>query len=201
MLEYLLIGAGFAFAATWQPGPFQAFLLTRIAAVGWRRTLPAAFAPLISDGPIALVVLLTLREVPRSMETILQAAGGLVLLWFAFQAGREWRRAGDVDSQRDVSAPRTLGQAVLVNVLNPSPWIGWSLVLGPLAIEAWRQSAGHAVALVGGFYATFFLGLVTFIMLLGATGWLRPRARRGLHLLAALALAGLGLYRLATAFL
>ena len=38
MLQYVVLGAGFAFAAVIQPGPLQAFLLSRVAAAGWRRT-------------------------------------------------------------------------------------------------------------------------------------------------------------------
>ena len=44
MFELMLIGGGFAFAAAVQPGPLQAFLLARVAADGWKRTLPAALA-------------------------------------------------------------------------------------------------------------------------------------------------------------
>jgi len=49
MVEYIIIAAGFAFAAAAQPGPLQAFLLSRVVSAGWKQTLPAAFAPLISD--------------------------------------------------------------------------------------------------------------------------------------------------------
>ncbi len=42
MLPNVLLGSGFAFAAVIQPGPLQAFLLSRAVAAGWRRTLPAA---------------------------------------------------------------------------------------------------------------------------------------------------------------
>ena len=36
MLEYILIGGAFAFAAAVQPGPLQAFLLARVATDGRR---------------------------------------------------------------------------------------------------------------------------------------------------------------------
>lgn len=202
MIEYLLMGAGFAFAAAWQPGPFQAFLLSRIASQGWRRTLPAATAPLISDGPIAVIVLLLLRNVPPSLERGLQAAGGVVLLLVAWQTWREWKRgpadlsAGSAGSAR---RPRTIWEAALVNAVNPGPWLGWSLVLGPVAVEAWRVSRAHAAALVGSFYVVMFVNLVVFIVLLGATGRLRPGGRRALHLLTVVVLAALGVMRLVTA--
>ena len=196
MLEYVLIGSGFAFAAAWQPGPLQAFLLSRITSIGWRRTLPSSLAPVISDGPIAALILLVLNRLPDGMETYLQAVGGVALLFFAGAAFREWRRNRGGENEGEGSAPRTLLQAVIVNTLNPGPWLGWSLIMGPLALEAWEKSAGHAVALVATFYITMVACLILFILLLGTTSFLSPRGRHALHLISAFALAGLGLYRL-----
>ena len=201
MLEYLLIGAGVAFASAWQPGPLQAFYLSRIAAIGWRRTLPAALAPVITDGPIAALVLLVLERLPDQMEAWLQAGGGVALLVFAGLAFREWRRNRSRQERGGGSVPKTLLQAVIVNVLNPGPWLGWSLVMGPWALEAWHRSPGHAIALVAAFYVTMTASLAAFILLLGTTGFLGPRGRRALHLGAAAALALLGLWRLGSALL
>jgi threonine/homoserine/homoserine lactone efflux protein len=51
MLSYLTPGITYAFAAAVQPGPFQAYLISLTLVTGWRRTLPAVFAPLLSDIP------------------------------------------------------------------------------------------------------------------------------------------------------
>src|SRR5512136_1198512 len=91
MLQYLLLGGGFAFAAVVQPGPLQVFLLSRAAAEGWKRTLPAAFSPVLSDGPIAVVVLLVLGQLGAASQQVLRAAGGLFLLYLAWAALRQMR--------------------------------------------------------------------------------------------------------------
>lgn len=194
MLEHIVIGAGLAFAAAGQPGPLQAFLLSRVAAVGWRRTLPAALAPVISDGPIAVLVLTVLHQFARGFEGVLRGVGGVALLYFAAKTFLEWRRAGLANTPESTSAPRTLRQAVVVNALNPGPYLGWSLILGPLALEAWARSPANAIALVASFYLVMTLGLALFIILLGTTSFLGPRGRRGLLLASSLALAGLGVY-------
>ncbi len=196
MLKYILIGGGFAFAAAMQPGPLQAFLLSRVAAGGWRRTLPASLAPVISDGPIALLVLLVLRRMPGGFEDVLKAAGGVLLLLFSGSMLVALRREKAGASQKTPSAPRTLLQAVSVNLVNPGPYLGWSLVLGPTAIEAWHQSPGHAVALVAAFYITMVFSLALFILLLGTTSFLGPRGRRGLLLASSVTLAAIGIYQL-----
>lgn len=199
MLKYIIIGSGFAFAAAAQPGPLQAFLLSRVAASGWRRTLPASLAPLISDGPIAVLILLVLHRLPDGFEDFLKAAGGILLLYFAVRAFLEWRREKDGAAMEAHSAPRTLFQAVAVNMVNPGPYLGWSLILGPLAIEAWRQTPAHAVALVAAFYISMVFSLALFILLLGTTSFLGPRGRRGLLLASSVALAALGVFQLVSA--
>lgn len=199
MLKYVFLGGSIAFAAAVQPGPLQAFLLSRVAASGWRRTLPAALSPVISDGPIALLVLLVLHRLAGGFENLLKAAGGLVLLYFAWRTLAAWRSVQRGATVEAPSAPRTLIQAVAVNLVNPGPYLGWSLVLGPLAIEAWRLSPGCAVALVASFYASMVATLALTIVLFGATSVLGPKGRRVLLLASSLVLAGLGGYQLISA--
>jgi threonine/homoserine/homoserine lactone efflux protein len=200
MFQYIAIGAGFAFAAAAQPGPLQVFLLSRVAAAGWRRTLPAALAPLISDGPIALLVLLLLHNVARGFESFLKGAGGIVVLYFAARTFLDWRRANQETEQPGPSAPRTLFHAVAVNIVNPGPYIGWSLVLGPLVQESWAQNPGYSIALIFSFYFVMIGSLALFIVLLGTTKYLGPRGRRGLLLAASFVLAGIGIYSIYSAF-
>ncbi len=196
MLKYILIGSGFAFAAAVQPGPLQAFYLSRVASSGWRRTLPASLAPLISDGPIAVLILLVLHRLPEGFEGFLKAAGGILLLYFAARTFLEWRRGQGGAPIGTHSAPRTLFQAVAVNLVNPGPYLGWSLILGPLVLEAWQLAPVNAVALLAAFYVTMVLSLALFILLLGTTSFLGPKGRRGLLLASSVALAALGVFQL-----
>jgi threonine/homoserine/homoserine lactone efflux protein len=194
MIEALILGGGFAFAAAIQPGPLQAFLLSRVAAVGWRRTLPAAVAPLISDGPIAFVMLALLDGMARGFERVLQGVGGCVLLYFAVRTLIEWRHGVAGEAEGADQAPRTLAQAVVVNLLNPGPYLGWSLILGPAALRAWDRHPIEAMALVGSFYGTIVVCLVGFILLAGMTTRLGPTFRRRLQLVSAVALVGLAAF-------
>jgi threonine/homoserine/homoserine lactone efflux protein len=201
MYEYLIIGGGYAFAAAIQPGPLQAFLLSSVAQRGWRRTLPAALAPLVSDGPIALLVLLVLNRVPVAMSTILQGAGGLLLLYFAWGSFVQWRRGTSISGSEEGRSPSTLMQAVAVNLLNPNPYLGWSLVLGPAAVTAWHDRPTNAVALVVAFYAVLVTATAGTIALMGTTRFLGERGRRGLLLVSAIVLALLGIYLFGTSLL
>jgi len=195
MLESLALGGGFAFAAVVQPGPLQAYLLSQVAARGWRRTLPAALAPLFSDIPIALLVLLVLGQLSVGAQQALRAAGGVLLLYLAWSAYRQWRRPGPAAAGGS-GRPRTVAQAVLVNLLNPNPYLGWALVLGPNAVAAWHHAPADAIGLIVAFYTVLVAGLAAFIVAAGSARFLGPAGRRLLLLLSAAALAALGVYQL-----
>lgn len=197
MLEYLALGVGFGFSAGVQPGPLQAFLLTRVAAAGWKKTLPASFSPVLSDIPIALLVLLVLGRLPATAQLALRAAGGFLLLFLAWSTLRQASRPPEAAAATGPSAPRTLLQATLVNVLNPNPYLGWALVLGPAAGAAWRQQPAWAFALVVAFYGTLVATLAASIFVFGTTRFLGPRGRSRLVAASGVGLALLGVYQLA----
>ena len=200
MLESILFSSSYAFACAIQPGPLQAFLLSQVAHKGWRRTLPAAFSPILSDGPIAVLVLLVLRRLPVGVERFLQAAGGFLLLYLAWAAFSQTRTRTGEPRIREDSAPRTVLQAAAVNILNPNPYLGWTLVLGPRMLSAWAQSQGLAVALAASFYGTMVMTLAAIILLFGATRFLGSRSQRMLLALSAGALALLGVFQLVSAW-
>lgn len=192
----LLLGSGFAFACALQPGPFQAFLLARAMSSGWRRTLPAAFAPLLSDAPIAILTLLLLRTLPAAAQLGLRAAGGLLLLWLGYRilGGAQEEAAGS-----EPNPMRTLGEGMLVNFLNPNPWLGWMLVLGPATLQAWRTAPMEAVVLLGSFYALMLLTQMLLIGVAAQAGRLSQGAQKRLSGLSGLLLLALGTLQLVLA--
>ncbi|RLD06327.1 MAG: hypothetical protein DRI65_07005 [Chloroflexota bacterium] len=194
MVNNILIGISYALSAGLQPGPLQAFFLAKVAEQGWRRTLPAAFAPLISDGPIALVSILLLNILPETFRNLLQLAGGFLLLYFAWNAYRNWREDQVIEFGESESTPKTVFQAALINLLNPNPYLGWSLVMGPAVVAAWAKSPGTAVSLLLAFYITMITTSMVMIYLMGRASLLGPGASKVMNLISALLLVGLGLY-------
>jgi len=191
LLGDVVFAGGLGFGAAIQPGPLQALLVSRAVAVGWKQTLPACFAPLLSDGPIAVLAILALGRLPRAGLPLLRAAGGALLLYLAWTAFRQWRRPAAPSG--GVSAPRTLLEAAALNLLNPNPYLAWALVLGPAVVTAWRRHPVHAVALVATLYGTMLLTMVAFVLLAGTSRLLSPRVQRALVAASAAILAGLGL--------
>lgn len=196
MLFYLLQGLTFGLSAAATPGPFQAYLLSQTVKQGWRRTLPAALAPLISDGPIIALVLLLLTQTPNWFLKGVQVVGGLFILYLAWGAYQAFRRYVPYAPAEEESAQRGVLQAALMNLLNPNPYIFWSLIGGPILLEGWRVSASLGLAFLVGIYVALIGGLAALIILFATAQHLGPRINRALIALSALALAAFGLYQI-----
>lgn len=198
MQTWLAIGATYAFAAAVQPGPFQTYLISRTLRSGLRSTIPAVLAPVASDGPIIFLVLVVLRTFPPAFAPLMQCAGGTFLLWLAYSAGRAWKnyQAPEALAAAPPGARRALGDAVVVNLLNPNPWLTWSLVLGPLLLKAWRETPSHGIALLAGFYVTLTATTAAIVSLLAAAKTIGPRVTRFLLGLSAIALGAFAVWQL-----
>jgi threonine/homoserine/homoserine lactone efflux protein len=156
MINYLIFGLTYSFACVVQPGPYQAFLFSQSIKNGWRKTIPLVFAPLISDLPVIILVLLVLTNVPHEVLQILQIVGGLFLLYLAFNAYQSWRTFTP-NTNEDIEPQFTIFKAVLINLLNPNPYLAWSLVLGPLLIKSWNEAAVNGIVLLISFYGSMVI--------------------------------------------
>jgi len=195
---YLMQGATLALPATLMPGPFQAFLISYALRNGWKRTLPAAFTPLITDGPVIVLVLFVLAKTPQWSLNILHVAGGFVILYLAWRVFTSLKIQPNEIKPIPNAARKTLLGAVAMNILNPNPYIFWSVVAGPILLEGWRQSKALGVSFLSGFYGTFVSCLVLFIIMFGSVGKVSPKLNRILRIVSAWALLAFGLYELGT---
>ena len=196
MLSFLTQGLVLGGTAAAQPGPLQAYLLSQTMKNGWRRTLPAAFAPLISDGPIVFLVILVLTRTPDWSLQLLQIAGGFFLLYLAYGAFKSYKTAVTTNPQPMDPANQSLFEAALMNFLSPNPYIFWTTIAGPIFIAGWRQAPLHGVSFVFGFYLTLIGGFIAFIGLFALTKRLDVRVKRLMSGLSTLALLFFGLYQL-----
>jgi len=191
----VVLGATYALAAAAQPGQFQAYLIAMTMAHGWRRTMPVALAPVVSDIPVIVLVLVVLTNVPPGFVHGLRLVGGLFLIYLAVATLRSEPSAGTPASGPG-PAGRTVLKAALVNLLNPNPYLAWSLILGPILVGAWRQAPSHGAAFLVAFYLMMVASTALIVILFGAARASGPRLARGLHLGSGVALAAFGLFQL-----
>jgi threonine/homoserine/homoserine lactone efflux protein len=195
---FLSQGLVLGFSAAAQPGPFQAYLLSQTVSHGWRRTLSAAFAPLISDGPIIVLVLLALTQMPDWFLDLMRLCGGLFLLYLAWGAyrGMGQTAVATIPSHPTTAARQNIFKAALMNALSPNPYIFWGTIGGPILINAWRQAPAWGISFMVGFYGTLIGGFIAFIALFAIAKQLDPRLSRVLSGASALALLLFGLYQI-----
>jgi threonine/homoserine/homoserine lactone efflux protein len=196
MLAYLIQGIGYGFAAAVQPGPFQTYLISQTLSKGWRLTLPAALAPLISDGPIIVLALVVLSQVPLWFQRFLYIAGGLFILYLAYSAFVAWRNYDKSGVVTDSSGRQSVVKAAMMLALSPGPYIYWSLVTGPILLAGWREAPANGLGFLVSFYATIVLSLGGIIVMFGTARQLGPKVNRALLGVSAITLVCFGLYQL-----
>jgi threonine/homoserine/homoserine lactone efflux protein len=195
MLSYIIQGIFYGFAAAVQPGPFQTYIISQTLIHGKERTLPSVLAPLISDGPIILMVMLILTRLPLLLVILLRVVGGLYIGGLAVGALRAYKALNAGSPQTALANHRGLLKAVIVNMLNPSVYLYWSLVTGPILVIGWREAHAKGIGFLMGFYLTVIVALACIVMLSDASGRIGPAANRKLRFIAAVTLFGFGLYQ------
>ena len=196
MWFYIFQGIVYGFAAAVQPGPLQTYLISQTLAKGWKRTLPAALAPLISDGPMITICLLLLSQVPLWLQHFLYIAGGLFILYLAYGAYRAWKNFDPNIPSTETRTQQSVIRAALINVLNPNPYMYWTLATGPILLAGWRETPAYGLGFIAGFYITMILSFCTLITLFGSARQLGPKVSHILLGVSAIALLCFGLYQL-----
>ena len=196
MWLYLLQGIGFGFAAASQIGPFQTFLISQALTRGWKRALPGAFAPLLSDGPIILLSVLVLSQLPEWAQRGMYILGGLFVLYLAYGSFRSWRNFDETVAHPELSDQQTIFKAALTNALSPGAYLFWMFVTGPILVRGWRETPVNGLGLLIGFYAAFIFSLMVMIVIFDAASKLGPKLNRALLGISCIVLLGFGLYQL-----
>jgi threonine/homoserine/homoserine lactone efflux protein len=193
---YFLQGGGYGLAAAAQPGAFQTFVISQTLANGWRRTLPAALAPLISDGPILVLMLVVLTRLPEWTRGLLHLASGVFILYLAWSAVTAWRKFNPAAFVAPSAGQRSLLKAAVMNLISPGPYVFWGLVAGPVLVQAWSESPKSGLAFLAGFYVVMIATLAGIILLFGTVRQIGPRVNRTLLIISSIVLAGFGIYQL-----
>jgi len=138
--------------------------------------------------------------VPPVVLRLLSIAGGLFVLYLAWELLKQWR--GGSPAAAAVAGAQPIGwkglwRAAIVNWLNPNPYIFWTLVGGPTLIAALNQSLAYGAAFLAGMYGVFIGSMLIIVAVFHFARNLGPRIVRGLLLISIGVLAMLGVVLLA----
>jgi threonine/homoserine/homoserine lactone efflux protein len=122
--------------------------------------------------------------------------GGIFILYLARGAFLAFK-----DSQATLKVSpnpgrQSLIKAIILNLLNPNPYIFWSVVSGPILICGWRVEAGLGLTFLIAFYGTLVAALAVLIVAFATAGKIHERVHRYLCLLSAAALMAFGFYQI-----
>jgi threonine/homoserine/homoserine lactone efflux protein len=150
MLTYLVLGAGMGLVAGISPGPVLTMVVLETFRGGWGRGSAVAAGPLLADGPIILVALLVLAQLPAGFLPAVSLVGGVFLLYLGATTLLAARRP--MPSQ-PASPGGGLLKGLLARGLSPNPYLFWFLVGGPLLVQAgperWWFLLGYYTTIVG----------------------------------------------------
>ena len=149
MNSLLITGMVLGLSAGLSPGPMLTLVISQTLRHGIREGVKVALAPLLTDTPIVLACLLFL-----SVFSDMRPALGVISMFggfYLFYLGLNSIRFKTVDFQEDVD-PKSLKKGLMVNFLNPSPYMFWVSIGGPLVIKTSSTSLVAAAAFVIPFY-------------------------------------------------
>jgi threonine/homoserine/homoserine lactone efflux protein len=169
MLTTLAAGMLLGLSAGLTPGPMLTLVISQTLRHNVREGMKVALSPLFSDLPIIVLSLLALSRLAgfQHIMGVLSLIGGLYVAYLAW----ECFQGGEVGAVSMAGKPHSLRKGVILNLLNPAPYLFWATVGGPLIVQ---PQEGRIVA------ATLFL--VSFYALLVGSkmtlAWLTGRTRR-----------------------
>ena len=151
MIELLIAGITLGLYSGFSPGPLLIFLISQTLKHGYKEGVKVAFAPIITDLPIILITVLFLSLISSYSYIlgIIAISGGLYLGYLAYESFK----TGNLKEEFDLGEPKSLKKGITVNLLNPSPYLFWITVGGPLIITAYVTDVLSPLVFITGFYA------------------------------------------------
>ncbi len=162
MLSYLSTAAVLGLSAGFAPGPLLTLVVTETLQHGRTAGIKVSIAPLITDTPIVIVVLLLFSQISH-VETLV---GGIAVCGgsFVFYLGLISIRIRPVNLSIEVVKERSLLKGVVTNFLNPAPYLFWIGVGAPMLVKGYQQNPAYALI----FFIIFYGLMVGSKILLAA---------------------------------
>jgi len=165
LVTFLIPGIAFGLSAGLSPGPLLTLVITETLKHGIRAGVRVAIAPLLTDLPIVGVTLLLLSQLSDAKPVlgVISLIGGIFLLYLGVESFTFKGIGADISNTR----PRSYQKGILANFLNPSPYLFWLSIGGPLMIKAFEQGILPVFSFVAGFYLLLVGSKVVLAVMVG----------------------------------
>jgi threonine/homoserine/homoserine lactone efflux protein len=193
LITYLLQGIVLGFASGISPGPMLGLVISQTLRHGWRAGNLVALAPLFSDIPIILVLVVILGHLPIVAIYWLALIGGAFVIYLGIET---IRTVGSVmNFKTQVTSRKVLLSAIGINLLNPHPYLFWATAGSALLLQSFASGGlATSLAFLIGFYALLVGAKLAIAFIVSRSQrWLTGRTYRYLLTGSGLLLIGLGI--------
>lgn len=190
MKSLLISGMVLGLSAGLSPGPMLTLVVSQTLRYGVREGVKVAFAPLLTDIPIVMACLLFLNIFADMAIAlgVISIFGGLYLFYLGLKS--IWFK--DTDLQEGVD-PKSLKKGLVINFLNPAPYLFWTSIGGPLVLKASSTSFVSAAAFIFPFYVLLVGSKIVVAMVSGRSrNLMKSRHYRMILRILGLTLIGFG---------
>ena len=166
-MVYLISGILFGLSGGLTPGPLLTLVIAETLKHGVTEGAKVSLAPLLTDLPIILAAVFLLHRLADIRPLLgLLAFGGAAFL--AYLAWGSIRFKG-VTLLAQGRQPRSLRKGVVVNLLNPSPYLFWFTIGAPMLLKAAGNGYGTAGLFIAGFYLLLVGSKLAVAVIVGRT--------------------------------
>jgi threonine/homoserine/homoserine lactone efflux protein len=167
MLTTLTAGVLLGLSAGLTPGPMLTLVISQTLRHNVREGMKVALSPLFTDLPIIVLTLWALSRLAgfQRIMGLLSMAGGLYVAYLAW----ECFQSGGIGAVSVGGEPRSLRKGVILNLLNPAPYLFWATVGGPLIVQPQEGRIAAGALFLVSFYTLLVGSKMTLAWLTGKT--------------------------------
>ena len=165
MVEFIVIGTTLGLSSGITPGPLLALVLSESLQHGVKAGVKVAVAPVLSDIPIVALTLYVLTKLSNfnAVLGIISFLGAVFLLFLGIE---NFRVKGLVLNHSN-TASKSFTKGLVVNALNPHPYLFWLTIGAPIANKALGQHPLSLPSFLAFFYASFVSAKIILAVLAG----------------------------------
>ncbi len=150
MINFLTIGIILGLSAGFAPGPLLTLVISETLQQDIKSGVKVAVAPIITDLPIIILTLFILAKLSsfHKILGIISLTGGLVISYMGYES----IRSKGIELNLPAEKSRSLIKGILVNALNPHPYLFWFSVGAPIITKAMSVNIIAPWAFICSFY-------------------------------------------------
>jgi threonine/homoserine/homoserine lactone efflux protein len=167
MIPFVTAAVVLGLSSGFSPGPLLTLVIAQTVMHGVKEGIKVALAPLVTDAFIITLAVSVMSRFARAHTVLgwISILGGLFVVYLAWETFRAPEPRVDL-TQRQA---RSLGRGIIVNALNPHPYIFWIAVGAPMIVRAREGSLATAAAFVLCFFISLVGAKVLVAVLVGRT--------------------------------